>query len=59
MRVLRACSVSSHVASELLAVSFCIFALQTFVLTGARIGAFILDAKHKSQRGFRYKPEPK
>lgn len=32
-----------------------LFALQVFLFTGARIGAFIPDAKYRSQRGLRYK----
>lgn len=32
-----------------------VFALQVFLFTGARIGAFIPDAKKKKQRGLRYK----
>lgn len=34
---------------------FILFALQVFLFTGARIGAFIPDAKYRSQRGLRYK----
>lgn len=32
-----------------------VFALQVFLFTGARIGAFIPQANHKKQRGLRYK----
>ncbi|RJE17657.1 hypothetical protein PHISCL_10007 [Aspergillus sclerotialis] len=34
---------------------FMLFALQVFLFTGARIGAFIPDDKHKDQRGLRFK----
>lgn len=34
---------------------FMLFALQVFLFTGARIGAFIPNDKHKDQRGLRFK----
>ena len=34
---------------------YILFALQVFLFTGARIGAFIPQHKHKKQRGLRYR----
>jgi hypothetical protein len=34
---------------------FMLFALQVYLFTGARIGAFIPENRHKDQRGLRFK----
>lgn len=47
----RDCPIFMH---GLLKVSI-LFALQVFLFTGARIGAFIPESKRKSQRGLRYR----